>query len=189
MASHPAAAPAAGGFVGGSAAQKEFRQAGLRQTGLSQKGLRSEGFSGQLEGLEPRTGLVGWAAALDASTGSEPLTIRLTLDDLLNPSSRWKLAECTANRPRPDLKAQGVEADCGFVFLGHSGRDLPPRTSGMVVRAFFDAEFTLELPGSPLRLDAERYQLLRQLCRTGLGRDACLPTADRRRRAACDRAT
>ena len=174
MASHPAAAPAAGGFVGGSAAQKDFRQTGLRQTGLSQKGLRSEGFSGQLEGLEPRTGLVGWAAAFDASTGSEPLTIRLTLDDLLNPSSRWKLAECTANRPRPDLKAQGVEADCGFVFLGHSGRDLPPRTSGMVVRAFFDAEFTLELPGSPLRLDAERYQLLRQLCRTGLGRDACL---------------
>ena len=60
------------------------------------------------------------------------------------------------------------------MFLGHSGRDLPPRTSGMVVRAYFDAERTVELPGSPLRLDAERYQLLRQLCRTGLGRDACL---------------
>ena len=44
----------------------------------------------------------------------------------------------------------------------------------MVVRAFFDAERNLELPGSPLRVDAERYQLLRQLCRTGLGRDACL---------------
>lgn len=44
----------------------------------------------------------------------------------------------------------------------------------MVVRAFFDLELKQELPGSPLRLDAERYQLLRQLCRTGLGKNACL---------------
>jgi GT2 family glycosyltransferase len=109
-----------------------------------------------------------------AEASPEPLSLQLTLEDLINPDSRWRLAELQANRPRADLLAQGIERDCGFVFLGHSGRDLPPRTSGMVVRAFFDAERRIELPGSPLRLDAERYQLLRQLCRTGLGREACL---------------
>jgi GT2 family glycosyltransferase len=137
--------------------------------------LQRQGFLGLLEGLDARTGLVGWATR-GAETGvtPEPLTLQLTLEDLLNPASRWKLAEVTANRPRHDLRAQGIDADCGFVFLGHSGRDLPPRTSGLVVRAYFDSERSLELPGSPLRLDAELYQLLSQLCRTGLGRDACL---------------
>ena len=141
-------------------------------------GVTQVRFLGQLEGLDARTGLIGWATCVagvaQPTSSSEPLTLQLTLEDLLNPESRWKLAEVVASRPRPDLRAQGVDADCGFVFLGHSGRDLPPRSSGMVVRAFFDAERNLELPGSPLRLDAERYQLLRQLCRTGLGRDACL---------------
>ena len=133
--------------------------------------LQRQGYAGQLEGLDAQHGLVGWAISGEPS---EPLTLQLTLEDLLDGASRWKLAEVVANRPRPDLRAQGLEGDCGFVFLGHSGRDLPPRSSGMVVRAYFDAERTVELPGSPLRLDAERYQLLRQLCRTGLGRDACL---------------
>ena len=65
--------------------------------------------------------------------------------------------------------------DCGFAFLGHNGRDLPPRSSGMVVRAFEQrADDRFELPGSPLRIDAERYNQLRRLCRIGLGRDACL---------------
>lgn len=141
-------------------------------------GVTQVRFLGQLEGLDARTGLIGWATCVagvaQPTSSSEPLTLQLTLEDLLNPESRWKLAEVVASRPRPDLRAQGVDADCGFVFLGHSGRDLPPRSSGMVVRAFFDAERNLELPGSPLCLDAERYQLLRQLCRTGLGRDACL---------------
>lgn len=130
-------------------------------------------FIGKLEGLISTTGLAGWAAQAN-SEDVEPLLIQLTLEDLLNPACRWKLAEVSANRPRPDLMLQGVKADCGFLFLGHSGRDLPPRSSGMVVRAFFDLELKQELPGSPLRLDAERYQLLRQLCRTGLGKNACL---------------
>jgi GT2 family glycosyltransferase len=137
----------------------------------------SHRYRGQLEGLDASTGLSGWATSTegsDSDKGRSPLTLQLTLEDLLDPASRWKLAEPVANRPRPDLRAQGIEADCGFVFLGHSGRDLPPRSSGMVARAFFDQERQHELPGSPLRLDAERYQLLRQLCRTGLGRDACL---------------
>jgi len=133
-------------------------------------------YIGRLEGLDARIGLIGWAtdSAEAELQEPQPLTLQVTLEDLLDSAKRWKLTELLANRPRPDLRAQGIEADCGFVFLGHSGRDLPPRTSGMVVRAFFDAERLHELPGSPLRLDAERYQLLRQLCRTGLGRDACL---------------
>jgi hypothetical protein len=142
------------------------------QSVSARMGLNQVRYGGRLEALDARTGLIGWAMRLDGP--SDPLTLQLTLEDLLNPESRWKLAEVVANRPRPDLRAQGVEADCGFVFLGHSGRDLPARSSGMVVRAFFDAELCFELPGSPLRLDAQLYQLLRQLCRTGLGRDACL---------------
>jgi GT2 family glycosyltransferase/glycosyltransferase involved in cell wall biosynthesis len=141
--------------------------------------FRRGSFLGQLEGLDQRSGLVGWAIRLpstqgDADSSAEPLRLQLTLEDLLNPAKRWKLAELETSRPRPDLRSQGLPGTCGFAFLGHNGRDLPPRSSGMVVRAFFDSERTLELPGSPLRIDAERYQLLRQLCRTGFGRDACL---------------
>lgn len=82
-------------------------------------------FIGKLEGLISTTGLAGWAAQAN-SEDVEPLLIQLTLEDLLNPACRWKLAEVSANRPRPDLMLQGVKADCGFLFLGHSGRDLPP---------------------------------------------------------------
>ena len=142
------------------------------------RSLRRGAYLGCLEGLDPRLGLVGWAMALPTATSNgeppAPLVLQLTLEDLLDPANSWKLADLEASRVRPDLRSQGLGLDCGFVFLGHNGRDLPPRTSGMVVRAYFDAERTLELPGSPLRLDAERYQLLRQLCRTGLGRDGCL---------------
>lgn len=131
---------------------------------------RREHYIGNLDGLDARIGLGGWATTVKF----EPLIIQLTLEDLLSTENRWKLAEVVANRARPDLRAQGLGCDCGFLFLGHSGRDLPPRTSGMVVRAFFDEERKFELPGSPIRLGAEAYQVLRQLCRTGLGRDACL---------------
>ena len=138
------------------------------------KQFRRGSFLGRLEGLDGRSGLIGWALKLQDDGQAPSLTLQLTLEDLLNPANRWKLAEVEANRARPDLRSEGLPADCGFVFLGHNGRDLPPRTSGLVVRVFFDAERTIELPGSPLRLDAESYQMLRQLCRTGLGRDACL---------------
>jgi GT2 family glycosyltransferase len=131
-------------------------------------------YVGELEGFDPAMGLRGWAWALGADPADPPLTIKLTLEDLLDPASRWKLAEMVAQQPRPDLQAQGLTRPCGFAFLGHSGRELPPRTSGMVVRAFFDAERSAELPGSPLRLDAGGYQVLRQLCRTGLGRKASI---------------
>jgi hypothetical protein len=138
------------------------------------KQFRRGPFLGRLEGLDGRSGLIGWALKLQDDGQAPSLTLQLTLEDLLNPANRWKLAEVEANRARPDLRSEGLPADCGFIFLGHNGRDLPPRTSGLVVRVFFDTERTIELPGSPLRLDAESYQMLRQLCRTGLGRDACL---------------
>jgi len=124
---------------------------------------------GRLEGLQADVGLVGWLQS------EAPAMVVLTLEDLLQPGQRWKLAELKADRPRPDLRAEGIHMDCGFAFLGHNGRDLPPRSSGMVVRAFEQrADDRFELPGSPLRVDAERYNQLRRLCRIGLGRDACL---------------
>ena len=125
-------------------------------------------LKGRLEGLQAGVGLVGWLQPAQS-------TVQLTLEDLLHPGQRWKLASVCADRPRPDLRAQGIDDDCGFAFLGHNGRDLPPRSSGMVVRAFLQCgEERQEIPGSPLRLDAERYNQLRRLCRTGLDREACL---------------
>jgi GT2 family glycosyltransferase len=136
-------------------------------------------FAGQLQGFDAAIGLVGWACRLDdeslnaAEEGqSKTATIRLTVEDLFDSRRRWKLETLIAHRPRPDLQAQGLPLHCGFAFLGHCGGDLPPPSSGLVVRAYFDDAQQLELPGSPLRLDAELYQQLRRLCRTGLGRRA-----------------
>lgn len=133
----------------------------------SQRGL----LRGKLEALDAESGLLGWAVWNDSD---QPVELLLTVEDLLNPSSCWKLGQVCANRPRPDLQVHGIRPDCGFAFQGHTGRDLPTRTSGLVVRAYGTLDRSQELPGSPLRLDAQRYQVLRQLCRTGLGRTACL---------------
>lgn len=137
-------------------------------------GLQRGPYLGELEGFDGVSGLVGWACRAATDTDPAPLTVQLILEDLLDGASRWQLDALLAHRPRPDLQARGVEAPCGFAFRGHSGTELPPHSSGMVLRAFFDAERQVELPGSPLRLDSERYQLLRQLCRTGLGRRASI---------------
>ena len=128
-------------------------------------------FAGQLEDLNAERGLCGWA--IDRQQ-DQPLTLLLSVEDLLDPSRQWKLVELTADQYRSDLAGLGLAIPCGFRFQGHNGRELPKASPGLVLRAFFDAQRRFELPGSPLRLDAERYQLLRQLCRTGLGRDACL---------------
>ena len=113
--------------------------------------------AGLLEGFSPAGGHRGWACAGTPRPKPEPLQVQLTLEDLLNPRSRWLLAQVISQRPRPDLLASGVDTSCGFLFLGHSGVELPPPSNGLVVRAFFDAERRIELPGSPLRLDGERY--------------------------------
>jgi GT2 family glycosyltransferase len=137
---------------------------------------------GELEGLLPTGGVAGWvcpAAAVADGTSTPPLTVRLVLADLLQPNRSWRLAELPAQAPRPDLPALELERACGFLFLGHSGVELPPHSSGMVLRAFCRLpaarqDTWQELPGSPLRLDGERYAELRELCRLGLGRRARL---------------
>jgi O-antigen biosynthesis protein len=137
---------------------------------------------GELEGLLPSGGVAGWvcpAAAVADGASSPPLSVRLVLADLLQPNRSWRLAELPAQRPRPDLPALELERACGFLFLGHSGVELPPHSSGMVLRAYCRPPDTppntwLELAGSPLRLDGERYAELRELCRLGLGRRARL---------------
>ena len=136
--------------------------------------LQRGAFLGELEGFLASGGIGGWACRWAEATSHSPLQITLTLEDLLNPSSCWQLAEVLAQRPRPDLSGAVLERNCGFLFLGHSGVELPPHGRGLVLRAFFDPERRVELPGSPLRLDAERYARLQDLCRLGLGRRARL---------------
>jgi GT2 family glycosyltransferase len=158
--------------------------------------LRRGSLVGELEGFLPAGGVAGWVcpatsitagAITEASgdTGTPPLTVRLVLADLLQPNHSWQLAELPAQRPRPDLPALELARACGFLFLGHSGVELPPHSSGMVLRAFCrlpdhatatttEIETWQELPGSPLRLNGERYAELRELCRLGRGRRARL---------------
>lgn len=134
---------------------------------------------GELEGFAATGGVAGWVCAAEADGTTPPLPVRLVLADLLHPSRSWQLAELLAQRPRPDLPALELERACGFLFLGHSGVELPPHSTGMVLRAFCrlpatSPETWQELPGSPLRLDGERYAELQELCRLGLGRRARL---------------
>lgn len=139
--------------------------------------LRRGDYVGQLEGFQEAGGLGGWALRWPQEP-AKPLRLTLTLEDLLNPSRCWRLAEVGAQRPRADLQARGIAAACGFLFLGHSGVELPPPSNGLVLRAFFEAGQRHELPGSPLRLDAEAYARLVELCRIGLGRPARLTGLD-----------
>jgi len=139
---------------------------------------------GEFEGFEPSGGLVGWVCitqGAEACVSSSPLTVRLLLSDLLNPSRSLRLADLVAQRPRPDLPLVDLNHHCGFLFLGHSGVELPPHSVGLVLRAFArlpsaesEQDSWLELPGSPLRLDSESHALLQELCRIGLGRPARL---------------
>jgi len=128
-------------------------------------------YLGRLELLDPDLGLVGWATQLPNADGPPPpLEIQLVLEDLLEPSGSIPLGSVKAEASRPDLRSQGIEADCGFSFRGRAGLELPPRTNGLVLRAFFNAADRadrIELPGSPVRLDAERHALLQQLCHGG----------------------
>ena len=139
---------------------------------------------GEFEGFVPTGGLVGWVCATpgnETGVSGSPLTVRLLLSDLLNPNRSWRLADLVAQRPRPDLPLVDLNRDCGFLFLGHSGVELPPHSVGLVLRAFArlsgcegEQDSWLELAGSPLRLDSESHALLQELCRIGLGRPARL---------------
>jgi hypothetical protein len=48
---------------------------------------------------------------------------------------------------RPDLPALELERACGFLFLGQSGVELPPHSSGMVLRAYMLAVRCKEIEG------------------------------------------
>lgn len=136
------------------------------------QGLARGSFVGSFEGFGASGALLGWATAwpLVASdtmdNSSTPLRIRLQLEDLFQAGQVWPLAELTAALSRPDLLELGIDADCGFQLGGPLGTDLPPRSTGLVLRAVVASDPSLELSGSPLRLDEGRYQLLEQLCRS-----------------------
>ncbi|MEB3362240.1 MAG: glycosyltransferase [Synechococcaceae cyanobacterium] len=120
-----------------------------------------------------------WVEGEAQAPASPPtLRVRLTLEDLLHPGHTWILAELPAQRPRSDLPAPEVRRDCGFLFHGYSGVELPPPSSGLVVRAFALTPAPQELAGSPLRLSGEAYTTLQELCRTGLGHHARLTGLD-----------
>jgi len=137
---------------------------------------------GALEGFDSSGGLHGWVCRWPQSNGetkgnqhpAAPLPVILIIEDLLDPSRNFRLAELIAQRPRSDLPSLEIERACGFQFLGSSGRELPPHSRGMVVRAFALAPEPYELAGSPLRLDAKTYAQLSELCQIGLGRPARL---------------
>ena len=87
-------------------------------------------YVGQLEGIDAARGLTGWATQRNQAAADEAAQARLvqiTLEDLPDTSSRWKLADVSAHRSRPVLCAQGIAGDRGFVFLGPFG--LAPTTT------------------------------------------------------------
>ena len=130
--------------------------------------LQRGAYLGRLELLDSDHGLVGWAARISSGAGPpSPLEIRLVLEDLLDPSGSIPLGSVRAEAPRPDLRSQGIETDCGFAFRGPTAVELPPHSNGLVLRAYVDAADGTELPGSPVRLDAERHALLQRICRGG----------------------
>ncbi|MFO0016279.1 MAG: glycosyltransferase [Synechococcaceae cyanobacterium] len=121
-----------------------------------------------------------WEDGAGSSAASPaPLRVRLTLEDLLHPGHTWILADLPAQRPRSDLPSAELNRDCGFLFHGYSGVELPPPSSGLVVRAFALTPDPQELAGSPLRLGGEGYTTLQELCRSGLGHSARLIGLDR----------
>ncbi len=120
---------------------------------------------GTFEGLTSNGSLSGWACSLPLTPDGNPLAVQLQMEDLLNPGQITLLGEVLAQLPRPDLEEQGLGHACGFLLQGPLVVTLPPRTTGSVLRAYARTAHGLEeLSGSPLRLDADRYQQLESLC-------------------------
>lgn len=120
-------------------------------------------FIGQLEGLNERFGLHGWACLL-GERGPEPLPVPLwvSMEDLLDPSSRRSIVQLSSQLERTDMASRGLPDAVGFAFLGDPQLKLPPLSPGLVLRVCFDADGGLELPGSPLRVNEITYELLRR---------------------------
>ncbi|MCP9785177.1 glycosyltransferase [Cyanobium sp. N5-Cardenillas] len=128
----------------------------LEGSGASLAEWRRPGLVGQLEGWSPHSGLTGWACPWPLQPDATPLRLQLVLDDLLDPGQRRLIAEVMAAQARPDLLALGIEQPCGFRFWWGPSHPLPAYSQGLVLRVRVEASGT-ELPGSPMRLDADTY--------------------------------
>ena len=127
-------------------------------------------WAGFFQGFGADGQLEGWLCSLPLGERAEPLQVELWLADLLVPGSERLLGQLLADRRRPDLEAVDVPIACGFELRGPLSESLPERSTGSVLRACLRrGERLLDLPGSPLRLDSDRHQLLARLCRRGLG--------------------
>ncbi len=120
--------------------------------------LRRPGLVGRLEGWRPDGSLSGWVCPWPLQTQAPPLRLRLVLEDLLDSSPQLTIAEVMAAQPRPDLLSLGIEQPCGFLFRWDPAKSLPPFSQGLVLRLFATDSDGMELPGSPLRLDAATYE-------------------------------
>ncbi|MGB7565696.1 MAG: glycosyltransferase [Prochlorococcaceae cyanobacterium] len=119
---------------------------------------------GAFEGFSSSGALVGWVCALPSNGAEEgPLRVTLQIEDLLNPGPVWPIAEVSASLPRADRLELGLSANCGFVYGGGIPVELPPRSTGLVLRVRLVADPSQELAGSPLRINENRYHLLEQL--------------------------
>jgi GT2 family glycosyltransferase len=118
-------------------------------------------FLGQLEGLNARFGLHGWACLLEEA-GPVPLQgpLWVSIEDLLDPSSRKSILQLRTELGRTDTAGRGLPDAVGFAFLGDPQLALPSLSPALVLRVFFDQDGGLELPGSPLRLSETSYELL-----------------------------
>ncbi len=125
-------------------------------------------WAGCFDGFGTDGQLEGWVCSLPLSAHPQPLELELWLEDLLVPGSALLLGRCLADEARPDLQAADLPTACGFELRGPLPLTPPERSTGSVLRACLRrGDQRLDLPGSPLRLDADRYQLLTRLCQRG----------------------
>ncbi|MFM7314998.1 MAG: glycosyltransferase family 2 protein [Cyanobium sp.] len=125
-------------------------------------------WAGHFDGFGADGALEGWACAVPVDAETGPLTVELWVEDLLVPGSAQQVACLTADQNRPDLLPDEPCPPCGFALRGPLGLLPPGRSAGTVLRALVRrADRLLDLPGSPMRLDPDRYQLFLALCGRG----------------------
>jgi len=122
------------------------------------------GWAGRLDDLSVAGALSGWACPIPPAAAATPLQVRLVMEDLLQPGLSHTLAVVAAHIHRDDLEREGLAVPCGFLLTGPLEQQLPPRSTGSVLRAFLDTpDGPVELSGSPQRLNRERYRCLERL--------------------------
>lgn len=125
-------------------------------------------WAGRFEGFGSDGSLQGWVFGLPLNSSGLPLEVELWLEDLMVPGSSQRLGRLPADQTRPDLQLDERVPACGFALRGPLALTPPERTTGSVLRALVrQGEQLQELPGSPLRLDPDRYQQFIGLCQRG----------------------